>query len=223
MSNKKTKLAVILAGCGHLDGAEIRESVLTLLAIENLGINYQIFSIDKDQHHVINHLTGETTDEKRNMMQESARIARGNVRDISELKTANYDGIILPGGFGVAKNFCDIAFKGSQASIHPEIKKIINNFYQEKKPIGAICISPALVALAIANSNIKYTLGDNNNNNEELISQSGGKYCTTKIGETCFDHEHKIFTCAAYMRNAPLPKIYQEISEVIKNVVNCIN
>ncbi|MBN8827954.1 MAG: isoprenoid biosynthesis glyoxalase ElbB [Sphingobacteriia bacterium] len=211
------KFAVLLSGCGHLDGAEIREAVLSLLAIESQGHSYNIYAPDYNQQHVINHITGEELTETRNILVESARIARGNIQNVNKLVISKYDGLVMPGGFGAAKNYCSIASNGPNASITPKIKEIVLGFNSQKKPIGAICISPAVVALAFKGvKTIEVTLGDDNDSNASLIKGLGSKHIHTNIGEAYYFTDEKIASCAAYMRDSKLPEIYKEISSVIE-------
>ena len=136
------KIGILLSGCGVYDGAEIQESVLSMLAVQEAGAEYQCISVNKNQHHVINHLTGDDMKESRNMMTESARIARGEVTEISEINPANIDALIIPGGFGSAKNFSDWAFNGPDGTILPEVKLLLVNLVNAGKPIAALCVSP---------------------------------------------------------------------------------
>ena len=107
MSSKN--ILVILSGCGVYDGAEIHESVLTLLALARHGASVTIAAPNKDQMHVINHATGDVMSESRNVMVEAARIARGQITDLSEIQSGDYDAVFIPGGFGAAKNLCTFA------------------------------------------------------------------------------------------------------------------
>lgn len=154
------KVAVILSGCGYLDGSEIRESVLTLLALDTVNIEYQIFAPDEPLFHVIDHVSGEINmTERRNILQEAGRIARGKISSLDQLNENEFDGLILPGGFGVAKNLSTFAFKGAEARVHGTVASILKAFHQSKKPIGAICISPALLALTFGELHPTITLG----------------------------------------------------------------
>lgn len=214
------KVAVLLSGCGFLDGAEIRESVITLLALDREGANVSIFAPDIPQAEVVNHLTGETTQEQRNVLVESARIARGNIRDITHLHADDFDALIVPGGFGVAKQFCNLATAGTDMTIAPEIAHIIKDFHSAKKPIGAICISPALVAGALSSSHPAVTLGDDN---DGLIAGLGGKHVPTQVDDITVDEQNKIISCAAYMQNAALKDIATGIEKLVKKVVALSN
>jgi len=145
------KIGVLLSGCGVYDGAEIQESIFTLLAIKELGAEYVCISVDKSQHHVINHLTGEEMNESRNMMIEAARIARGDVKNIVDIDPADIDALVIPGGFGSAKNFTSWAFNGPDSDILPEVKLLIVNMANVGKPICALCVSPVVVSKALEN------------------------------------------------------------------------
>lgn len=153
------KIAVILSGSGVFDGAEIHESVLALLAIEQEGASWHCFAPNMDQHHVINHLTGEEMAETRNVLTEAARIARGQIDDLASLDPSQYDALLLPGGFGAAKNLSDFAFKGSECTIHPEVKRVCQKFAEEEKPAGYLCIAPAMIPL-IYGPGAKGTIGN---------------------------------------------------------------
>lgn len=215
------KILVILAGCGAKDGAEIHESVLTLLAIDKEGAKYECAAPNKKQHHVLNFITDEEMPEERNIMIEASRISRGKVRDLATIGMNDYDALILPGGFGVAKNLCSFAFDGTKAKVDPEVKRIINEAYDQKKPIGAICISPALVALSLAekNPNITLTLGTDDHSNK-MLNEIGvkSKDCLT----TAFikDEENRIACSPAYMHgNSRISELEQGISQCVKSVI----
>jgi len=213
-------IAVILAGCGYLDGAEIRESVLTLLALESEGVQYKIFAPNKDQHHVINHLDGEPVEGSvRNVLEESARIARGAIEDISSLKVELFDALVLPGGFGVAKNLSSFAFEGSSGSIDNAISSKILGFHSMNKPIGAICISPVLVALSIGKQTPTVTIGSDKSTASEL-EKLGAKHQNCITSECVVDEINKIVTTPAYMDDsANLPEVLTGITKLVKNVI----
>jgi enhancing lycopene biosynthesis protein 2 len=139
------KIAVVLAGNGVYDGAEIHETTLTLLSIVRNGARYQCFAPDIQQAHVVNHLTGEEMPEKRNVLIEAARIARGNIKPLSEYSAKDFDAIVFPGGFGAAKNFCTFAFDGVDCKVNPDVEKAVRSTVAAKKPIGAWCISPVMM------------------------------------------------------------------------------
>ncbi|MCW8859532.1 MAG: isoprenoid biosynthesis glyoxalase ElbB, partial [Deltaproteobacteria bacterium] len=140
------KVGIILSGCGVYDGSEIHETVITLLALDRAGAEVVMMAPDMEQA-VVNHLTGETVEGlSRNVLEESARIARGNISDIANIKASDMDALFIPGGFGAAKNLCDFAFKGPDCDVHPEVARLIREILAAKKPLAAVCIAPALVA-----------------------------------------------------------------------------
>lgn len=215
------KVLVVLAGCGAKDGAEIHESVLTLLAIDKAGAKYQCAAPNKKQKHVLNFIDDSVMHEERNVLIEAARIARGNILDLSQVSMNDYDALILPGGFGVAKNLCSFAFDGPDASIDPETNRIINEAYDQKKPIGAICISPALVALALADKNpdIILTLGTDKgaNSNLEQIGVKAKECLTTAF--IC-DEANQIASTPAYMHgNSRISELEQGINQCVNAVI----
>ncbi|WP_127959477.1 isoprenoid biosynthesis glyoxalase ElbB [Serratia microhaemolytica] len=214
------KIAVILSGCGSLDGAEIRESVLALLALEQAGASYKIFALNQDQYHVMNHLTGqESIGEKRNILQEAARIARGAIEDIANLNCDQFDGVVIPGGYGVAKNLCSFAFAGSQAAVNEQVLAKIRQFKQQRKPIGAICIAPALVALAVGSDKPTLTIGTDSDVAKQ-IENTGAIHQPCVSAECVVDSEHKIVSSPAYMHgDATLLELYSGITKLVKKVV----
>ena len=148
---KTPKVAVLLAGCGHLDGAEVREAVLTLLALDQHGATFQCLAPNADQFHVVNHVSGQPeAGAVRNILEESSRIARvGQCLDLAQAKVEDYDALVMPGGFGVAKNHCSFAFKGAEGDVRPDVASFVRGFFDAKKPVGAICIAPALSLIHI--------------------------------------------------------------------------
>ncbi|OGQ88073.1 MAG: isoprenoid biosynthesis protein ElbB, partial [Deltaproteobacteria bacterium RIFOXYA12_FULL_58_15] len=151
------KIGVILSGCGFQDGAEIHESVLTLLALDRAGAEIICMAPNIDQRKVVNHHSGQDMDEKRNVLIESARIARGEIRDIAEVHANELDGLVMPGGFGVALNLSDFALKGPDATINPDVARVVGEMFAQRKPIGAICISPAVLSKILESTGIKLT------------------------------------------------------------------
>ena len=171
------KIGVLLSGCGVYDGAEIHEATLTLLSIAEIGAEAVCISVDRDQHQVVNHTNGEEINEKRNMLVEAARIARGNISNINEVNPADIDGLVIPGGFGSAKNFTSWAFEGPDGSILPEVKLLIVNMLNVGKPVAALCVSPVVMAKALEGSDIKpnMTIGsDQEESPYDIPGFSGG-------------------------------------------------
>lgn len=213
------KVAVILAGCGFLDGAEIRESVLTLTALDAEGADVTIFAPNKPQHHIINHLKSEESAGERNILEESARIARCQVTDLKELNPGEFDALIMPGGFGVAKNLCTWAFKGSACEVDSRVEQVLKGFYESKKPIGAICIAPALVAKVLGSESVSVTIGNDKETAAE-IEKTGATHVDKEVHEAHVDQEHKIVSTPAYMYDqAKLHRIQQGISLCVSEVL----
>ncbi len=199
------KFAVVLAGCGVFDGAEIHEATLTLLAIKKLGADYQCFAPDMEQHHVINHITGDEMNEKRNVLIESARIARGDIKNLSEFDPKDFDALIFPGGFGAAKNLSTVAFKGAEADVHTEVEKAVKTMLQAKKPIGALCISPAFIAKILGD--VKVTIGQDEGT-AQAIEAMGGTHITADHSDVVVDDEKLVFTTPCYMLDADITQIW---------------
>lgn len=218
------KVAVILAGCGYLDGSEIRESVLTLLALDTANIEYQIFAPDEPLFHVIDHVSGEISKgESRNILQEAGRIARGEISTLNKLDENEFDGLIIPGGFGVAKNLSTFAFKGAEASVHSTVASILKAFHQSKKPIGAICISPALLALTFGNLHPNITLGSDTNIAKE-IEKTGAIHHVCQTSEIVVDKQNLFVTTPAYMDDqADLKDIFTGITSLVEAMTTLAN
>ncbi len=207
------KAAVILAGCGYLDGAEIREAVITLMALDQEDVAVQCFAPDINQMHVMNHLTGEVTNETRNVLVESARIARGEVKPLSEAKAADFDVLLLPGGFGAAKNLSDIAVKGAQGDVLPEYAALVKAFHAAEKPIGAICISPAVLVAALrGQASPIVTIGDDA---DGLIAGLGGQHQECQTKGIVIDEANHIVSCSAYMREDRLTNVRAGIEKLV--------
>ncbi len=219
------KIGVLLSGCGVYDGAEIQEAVLTLLAIDEIGAEAVCISIDEQQHHVVNHLTGEEMPEKRNMMVEAARIARGNIREIQTIVPADIDGLIIPGGFGSAKNFTNWAFNGSNGNIDTRVKLLLVNLVNVGKPIAALCVSPIVVAKALEGSDIqsKMTIGtDAEKSPFDISSFSAGLNQTgvhtemKGVHDILVDKTNKIITAPCYMMDASINEVRKNIRAAVE-------
>ncbi|MCS6832828.1 MAG: isoprenoid biosynthesis glyoxalase ElbB [Flammeovirgaceae bacterium] len=221
-------IAVLLSGCGVYDGTEIHEAVLTLLAIAQQGAKAVCVAPNYDQHHVINHLTGKEMSEKRNVLVESARIARGEIQDVSQVDTSSLDALMLPGGFGTAKNFTKWAFQGEKGEIQPVIKTFIQHFVKEKKPIGAVCMSPTTVAKALEGTGIRPTLtvgntGESSPYDIKSISEGMERIGVNvvmcpKIG-LIVDKENNIVTSPCYMLEASIVEVYEGIRKTVAELI----
>jgi enhancing lycopene biosynthesis protein 2 len=214
------KVAVILCGSGYLDGSEIRESVGVLWALSQNHADVQCFAPDKPQREVVNCLTDETVPgESRNQLIEAARIARGQVKPLTQLKMENFDAVIMPGGFGAAKNLCDFALKGSKGEVIPEIKKILIDAHAARKPIGAVCIAPAIVALTFKGKGIELTVGGQSEASQE-IEKLGQKHVVCAANGCVIDASHRVVTTPAYMYDdAPLHEIFTGIQKLVGEVI----
>lgn len=213
------KIAVVLSGCGNQDGAEITEAVSALIALSEAKVQTTIFAPDKE-FHPTNHLTGEP-DKKvtRNCLTEAGRIARGKIETLTKLNPDHHDGLVIPGGYGVALHLCDWATQGAKASVHPEMSRIIQGFHSSSKPIGAICIAPALIALVLGRQGVTLTLG----NNKDVIAEvekTGAQHAECPPEDFITDRLHKVITTPAYMYNNTEPfLIFKGIRGLIKELV----
>lgn len=215
--NPVKKFAVVLSGCGVQDGAEIHEATLTLLAIDRHKCEYQCFAPDINQHHVINHLNGKEMKETRNVLVESARIARGNIKPLSRFDEKEFDAIIFPGGFGVAKNLCTFAFDGEKCSVNPDVEKAVKSMHSAGKPIGALCISPVLITKVLGE--ITVTIG-NDTGTAKAIRAMGGQHVNASYGEVIIDRQSKIVTTPCYMLDATISQIAEGADNVVTAILN---
>ncbi|MRT91755.1 isoprenoid biosynthesis glyoxalase ElbB [Ancylomarina sp. 16SWW S1-10-2] len=213
---KMKKIAVLLSGCGVYDGSEVHEATLSLYAISKNGGVYQIFAPNIDQHHVVNHLTGEEMDETRNVLVESARIARGDIKDLAEFNANDFDAILLPGGFGVAKNLCSLAFDGADCKVNSDVERVIKEMHAASKPIAALCIAPALIAKVITGSEV--TIGSDKGT-EETIEAMGSHHKQAGHGEVVIDVKNKIVTTPCYMLDATIAQIGEGAENVVKTLM----
>ncbi len=207
------KFAVVLSGCGVYDGAEIHEAVMTMYAIEKHGASYQCFAPDIEQTHVVNHLLGEVVDDSRNVLIESARIARGKIKPLSAFSALEYDAIVFPGGFGAAKNLSNYAFSnGDNYTVEKEVAAVILEMIAERKPVGAMCIAPVLVAQVVNNATV--TVG-NDEGTALAIEQAGATHINTAKGQVTTDAKNRIYTTACYMQDKTIVDIANSTSNLI--------
>lgn len=214
------KVGVILSGCGVYDGSEIHEAVITLLALDRAGADAVCMAPNIDQMHVVNHLTGEPAGgETRNVLVESARIARGKILDIAEVNSSDIDALILPGGFGAAKNLCNFATKGPDCSVHPEVARLIDDVVAAKKPLAAICIAPALISKVLGSKKQahKLTIG-NDEGTAQALESMGSQHEACPVSEFVVDRENKLVTTPAYM----LAGRISEAADGIEKTVNAL-
>ena len=215
------KIGVILSGCGVYDGAEIHESVITLLAIDKLGAEALCMAPNKNQMHIVNHLTGAVEEgETRNVLVESARIARGQIRDMKDVTAKDFDALILPGGFGAAKNLCDFAVKGVDCVVDPEVRRLVLETLAAKKPVGAICIAPALLAAIQGDGKgrPRVTVGTDKST-AQAIGAMGACHVECQVEEFVVDTENKIVTTPAYMLAKRISEAAEGIEKLVKEVI----
>jgi enhancing lycopene biosynthesis protein 2 len=213
------KFAVVLAGCGVYDGAEIHEATLSMYAIMKQGAQYSIFAPDVDQHHVINHITGAEMQEKRNVLVESARIARGNIQPLSEFKAADFDAILMPGGFGVAKNLCTFAFDGENCKVNKDVESALKAMHDAGKPIGALCISPVVVAKILGD--VELTIGQDKDT-ASAIEKMGATHKQTHHGEVIIDTKNNVFTTPCYMLDANIVQIAEGAENIVRTILKSL-
>jgi enhancing lycopene biosynthesis protein 2 len=213
------KFAVVLAGCGVYDGAEIHEATLSMYAIMKQGAQYSIFAPDVDQHHVINHITGAEMQEKRNVLVESARIARGNIQPLSEFKATDFDVILMPGGFGVAKNLCTFAFDGENCKVNKDVESALKAMHDAGKPIGALCISPVVVAKILGD--VELTIGQDKDT-ASAIEKMGATHKQTHHGEVIIDTKNNVFTTPCYMLDANIVQIAEGAENIVRTILKSL-
>jgi enhancing lycopene biosynthesis protein 2 len=213
------RVGVLLSGCGVYDGAEIHESVLTLLALDQHQATI-ICCAPNVEFAEIDHLTKKPTGQKRNVLREAARIARGEIRDIARVKAAELDALILPGGFGAAKNLCNFAEQGANCSVHPEVERLVAECLAAHKPVGAICIAPALLARIAGRQgvNAKLTIG-NDPGTAQAIVALGCVHENRPVTEITVDADHKIVTTPAYMLGPGPAAVNEGIRKLVDKIL----
>lgn len=212
------KVAVILSGCGVFDGAEIYETVITLLAIRQQGAEYTCFAPDKEQLHVVNHLTGDVEEgATRNVLVEAARIARGDIHPVTECNVDDFDALILPGGFGAAKNLCTFAVDGADCAVDENVIKVCKAFAEARKPAGYACIAPA-VAACVYDNGVKLTIGTDENT-ASGINQMGATHVDCQVDDVVVDTEHKLVTTPAYMLAQDILEAHTGLNKMVQSVL----
>lgn len=211
------KIAVILSGCGVYDGAEIHESVITLLRLDQRGAQVQCFAPNIAQMHVINHLTGEEMPESRNVLVESARITRGNIKDIREASVEDFDALIVPGGFGAAKNLSNFAVEGAGCSVQPDVLALTEAFAEAGKPVGLICISPALAA-KIYGPGVTCTIG-NDAETAAAVNKMGATHADCAVSDIVEDKARKLVSTPAYMLAQSISEAASGINKLVDRVL----
>lgn len=217
----KKKIGVVLSGCGVRDGSEIHEAVLTLLAIDRNNAEAVCMAPNIEVPET-NHLTMQETGAKRNVLVESARIARGNIKDIKEVRAADLDAVIFPGGFGAAKNLCNFAEKGAAASIQPDVARLLKEMAAAKKPIGAICIAPVLIAATLGKEYAPQVTIGTDAGTAAAIAETGSRHLECPVTELVVDKKNKIVSTPAYMLAEHISEAAEGIEKAVKAVIDLI-
>ncbi len=216
---EKIRVGVILAGCGVLDGSEIHEATLTLLYLDQEKTETIIMAPDIEQMHVINHVSQETEKgESRNVLIEAARIARGNIKDLSLIKAEDIDALILPGGFGAAKNLSDFAVEGEKFEVNPDVEKLILDTYNAKKPIGFICIAPVIAAKVLGKYNPEITIG-HDKSTARTIENLGAVHIPCNVNNIIVDEKNLVVTTPAYMLGPEISDVAQGIKKLVGKII----
>jgi len=212
------KIAVVLSGCGVFDGSEIQEAVLTMLYIAKGGASYECFAPDIPQMHVLNHINGEEMQQTRNVMVEASRICRGEIKPVSQLHAKDFDAIILPGGFGAAKNLSNFATQGADCEIEASTLKALKDFADAKKPAGYVCIAPALIPLVYSDS-AQATIG-NDADTANAIEKMGAHHVNCNVEDIVYDAANKLVTTPAYMLASSIGEADAGISKLVAKVID---
>ena len=211
------KVGVVLSGCGVYDGAEIHESVLTLLALARQGVETICFAPDKNQSDVINHLSGEPMAETRNVLIESARIARGDIHPLAQANAAELDALIVPGGFGAAKNLSSFASLGNDCQVDSALKNLVLDMHAAGKPLGFMCIAPAMLP-KIFDFPLRLTIGTDIDT-AEVLEDMGAEHVPCPVDDIVVDEDHKIVTTPAYMLAQDIAQAASGIDKLVSRVL----
>jgi enhancing lycopene biosynthesis protein 2 len=214
------KIAVILAGCGNRDGSETHETLSVLLAIDKRGMEYQCFA-PNGEFNVFNHIKGEATGEKRDLMLEASRLCRGNIKSLSEYCTEDFDALVLPGGMGAAQNWSSYAFCGQAMEVNGEIAKAILDTFSAQKPIGALCIAPMILAKVLGDKNPTITLGGDCQAAKDAVAL-GCNHKVCSATEVAIDEKNKLLTAPAYMVATRISQIFEGSDNLIQALYNMI-
>jgi enhancing lycopene biosynthesis protein 2 len=214
------KIGVVLSGCGVNDGSEIHETVITMLELDKAGADMVLMAPNIDQMHVVNHYTGQEMDEYRNVLMESARIARGDIKDMAEVSSKDVDALIFPGGFGVAKNLSDYAMAGADCSVNPDVIRLTKEVHEDKKPIGVMCIAPAMMA-KILGEETEMTIGFDEQTSSD-IDAMGAKHILCPVEDIVVDMKKKIVSTPAYMEAKRIKEAAEGISKLVAEVLSMI-
>ena len=213
------KVGVVLSGCGFLDGAEIHEATLTLLALDRAGAEIVCIAPNSDQMHVVDHGAGAPVEgAARNTLTESARIARGEISDIATVKGSDFDAVVFPGGYGAAKNLSTFAVDGPACSVNAEVDRLIREVFAAKKPLGFICIAPAVGAKVLGEFGVKLTIG-NDPGTAQAIEALGAKHVDCAVDDIVIDEDHKVVSTPAYMLGPSIAHVAKGIDKLVEKVL----
>ncbi|MEI7703363.1 MAG: isoprenoid biosynthesis glyoxalase ElbB [Deltaproteobacteria bacterium] len=215
---KEKRVGVILAGSGYLDGAEIQESILTLLYLDRRGAKVVAMAPDVDQMHVVDHVKGEPTSETRNVLVESGRITRGSVVDVKTVKADDLDALILPGGFGVAKNLCTFATEGVKLTVNEDVERLVRDMANAGKPLGFACIAPVIAAKVLGSRKVKLTIG-NDPGTAAAIGALGAVHVDTPVDQIVVDERNKVVSTPAYMLGPSIAPVAAGIERLVDAVL----
>lgn len=217
------KIAVCLSGCGVFDGAEIHEAVCTLLALDQAGAKYLCCAPNIAQTSVLDHTNKRPVKETRNVLVEAARIARGEIRDVKDIRAVEIDGLIFPGGLGAAKNLCTYAADGANCTVNPDVERLVGEMLVAKKPIGAICIAPAMLARVVGRKDLhpRMTIGSDAST-ASALAQMGAQHVNCPATDAVTDESHKIVTTPAYMLANGPAQVYEGVRKLVQEVLRLI-
>lgn len=214
MTGKVSKrFGVVLAGAGQFDGSEIQEAVLLLLAIASNGAQYQCFAPDVEQHHVIDHISGAEMPERRSVLREAARIARGDIKPLSAFRVEDFDALVFPGGYGAAKNLSTYALAGDKCTINPEVKEVIASMHKAQKPIGAMCIAPILIAKSLSMGTITFGAECDAAQDARTL---GATTVTAEKHDVAHDQANRLFSTPCYMLDSNIADVSEGAQNMVK-------
>jgi enhancing lycopene biosynthesis protein 2 len=219
----KKKIGVLLSGCGVMDGSEIHEATLTLYFLDKHGAQSVCMAPNKDQFDVVDHVASTSVSEKRNVLLESARIARGNIRDVRGVKADEIDAIIIPGGYGAAKNLCTFANDGFRCQVDPDVANLLGDLYGQKKPIGALCIAPAVLAqLFGSRCSVELTIGSDAGT-ALALEKMGAKHKDAKVDEIVVDIKNRVVTTPCYMLAQSIKDVGDGVEKLVREILAMAN
>ncbi len=216
---KQKRVGVILSGCGFLDGAEIQEATLTLLFLDREGAKVTAMAPDVDQMHVVQHTKGEPSKgERRNVLEEASRITRGQISDVARVKAADLDALILPGGYGAAKNLCTFAVDGKAMKVNPEVERLVREMADARKPIGFVCIAPVIGAKVLGDRHPRLTIG-NDPGTAEAVNAMGAVHVEAPVDQIVVDDKNRVVSTPAYMLGPTIAPVASGIEKLVHKVV----